>query len=162
VHSAVLLLVAAVVQIAGLSFPDRRVVDRVDAGESGSEATHGYVGHDATAGVALGRNFRQARGWMRFALTTFDDTEVTLAFTFVALDSAPRHYDVLVEDSLIATRTFASSATSPVVVEQVVPFVLTRGKASISVVLRARDGDSPALHQLRTVQDHNELSGTLR
>jgi hypothetical protein len=137
--------------------PDRRVVDRVEAGNAESEATHGYAGHDAEAGVADGRTFRQARGWMRYALTTFDDTEVTVACTFVGTDSVPRSYDVVVEDSLIATRTLAPGMNTAAVVEFSVPFVLTRGKSNIAVVVRARGGSTPALQTVRTVQDHNEV-----
>lgn len=148
-------LAAGMLSFAG-SAPDRRVVDRAQAGDAQSEAAHGYAGYEATSGVAHGRAYRQANGWMRYALSIFEDTEVTLAITFVATDSMPRSYDVVVEDSLIATRTFAPKSMGPVTVEQLVPFVLTRGKASIAITLRGRRGPTPALHELRTVQDHNE------
>ena len=134
---------------------DRRVVDVAEAGNARSEATHGYVGHDAFTGVADGKPFRQARGWMRYALTTFDDTEVTVALLFAAIDSMPRSYDVVVEDSLIATRTVAAT-TGAVVVELLVPFAITKGKSNIAVTIRARGGPTPALRELRTVQDHHE------
>lgn len=137
---------------------DRRVVDTVDAGDPESEATHGYAGHDAFTGVAGGKPFRQARGWMHYALTTFDDTEVTVAFTFVGTDSTSRGYDIVVEDSVIARRTFVPTTGAPVVVELTVPFALTKGKANIAVVLRARGGPTPALQALRTIQDHNEVA----
>jgi ATP adenylyltransferase/5',5'''-P-1,P-4-tetraphosphate phosphorylase II len=94
---------------------------------------------------------------MRYALTTYDDTEVTVACTFVGNDSVPRSYDVVVEDSLIATRTFKSQTAVPTVVEITVPFALTKGKTNIAVVIRARGGPTPALHKLRSIQDHNEL-----
>jgi hypothetical protein len=134
---------------------DRRVVDGVEAGNAESEATHGYAGHEAVAGVVEGKPFRQASGWMRYALTTFDDTDVTVACTFVRTDSLPRRYDIVVEDSLIATREL--TASTPVVIELTVPFSLTRGKTNIVVVVRARGGLTPALQSIRTVQDHNEV-----
>lgn len=137
---------------------DRRVVDVAEAGTAASEAAHGYAGHDAFTGVAAGRPYRQARGWMHYALTTFDDTEVTVALTFVAIDRLPRAYDVVVEDSLIATRTFAPASSAPVVVEFTAPFAITRGRTNIAVVIRARDGLTPALHEVRTIQDHNEVN----
>ncbi len=156
----------------GPSF-DRRVVDVAEAGDARSESTHGYAGHEASSGVAGGAPYRQARGWMRYALATFDDTEVTVACTFVAPDgvaegaadesaagravNGPRAYDVVVEDSVVATRTVSASAAAPVVVEIPVPFVLTKGKTNIAVVIRARGGPTPALRQIRTIQDHNEV-----
>jgi hypothetical protein len=150
------MLAACVLSTAG-SRIDRRVVDVAEAGNAESEATHGYAGHDAFTGVAGGKPYRQARGWMHYALTTFDDTEVTVAFDFLAVDSMPRRYDVVVEDSLIATRTFSSTASTPVAVELTVPFSITKGKTNIAVTVRARGGLTPALHALRTIQDHNEV-----
>jgi len=137
---------------------DRRVVDTAEAGNPESEAEHGYVGSDAVTGVAGGKPFRQARGWMRYALATFEDTEVTVACTFVSSDSVPRSYDVLVEDSLIATRTLNARSAQPTVVEVKVPFGLTKGRTNIAVIIRARGGPTPALRELRVIQDHNEYA----
>lgn len=134
---------------------DRRVVDRVEAGNANSEGVHGYVGHDDTTGTADGLAFRQARGWIRYALTTFDDTEVTIACTFVGTTSG--NYDVIVEDSLIASKRFEATLGAPTVIEILVPFAMTKGKTSIAVMLRARGGPTPRLHELRTIQDHNEV-----
>ena len=136
---------------------DRRIVDTADAGNAGSEAVHGYAGDDAWVGVSDGKSFRQARGWMHYALKTFDDTPVTVACTFVSADNTPRSYDVIVADSVIASRTFTPHSNAPVVVEIAVPFSLTKGQASIAVILRARGGPTPALQQIRTIQDHYEF-----
>jgi hypothetical protein len=155
-NSAVVCTFAACLLAIAPASLDRRVVDRVDAGDADSEALHGYAGHDAASGAVRGKAYRQARGWMRYALSTFDDTEVTLAFTFVATDSMPRGYDVIVEDSLVASPTLAPGGAELVVVEQRVPFALTKGKANIAVTIRGRGGFTPALHEVRTVQDHNE------
>jgi len=141
---------------------DRRVVDTVDAGDARSEADHGYAAQDDSAGVSDGRAFRQARGWMRYAVTTFDDTDVTIECTFLT-GNAPRRYDVVVEDSVVASRTLAAGVTDTgtgagtVVVEVAVPFTLTKGRSNIAVVLRGRGGPTPALHKLRTVQEHHEF-----
>ncbi|MES2521814.1 MAG: DUF6805 domain-containing protein [Gemmatimonadota bacterium] len=135
---------------------DRRVVDLVLAGDVGSEATHGYAGHDARSGLAAGKPFRQTAGWMHYAMTTFDDTPVTLALTFVGVESQRRRYYIVVEDSVIASREFSAPADSSVVVEISVPFSITKGRSNIAVVIRARSGVTPALREMRTVQDHHE------
>lgn len=142
---------------ASARVPDRRVVDVAEVGNARSDATHGYAGHDVIDGVVDGKPFRQARGWMHFALATFDDTEVTVACTFVAIDTVARRYDIVVEDSLIATRTFAAQPAGPASIEVTVPFSLTKGKSNIAVVIRARGGPTPALRELRTIQDHHEV-----
>ena len=138
---------------------DRRVVDTVVAGNALSETAHGYAGHDAMSGIADGKSYREARGWMRYALTTFDDTEVTLVWTLApsAGDGAnmAREYDVVVEDSMIATKTFSASA-GVAVVETVVPFALTKGRTHIAVMLRAHGSATPRLREVRVIQDHNE------
>lgn len=135
---------------------DRRLVDLVEVGAAISEGDHGFAAHDDTSGTANGKRYRQARGWIRYALTTFDDTEVTIACTFLGTVSG--NYDLVVEDSLIASKHFDAATDVPSVVEFLVPFAVTKGKVSIAVVLRARGGVTPQLHQLRTIQDHNEVA----
>ncbi len=140
---------------------DRRVVDVVVVGNEQSESRHGYDGLDVMRSVVDGQTFRQSRGWMHYTMTTFDDTEVTIACTAVRAngnnDDVPRSFDLVVEDSVIATRTMAVPSTTPVTIEVVVPFALTKGKTSIVVVLRARGGPTPAFRELRTIQDHYEV-----
>lgn len=137
---------------------DRRVVDTVSAGDAESEADHGYAGHEDFTGVTNHKTFRQARGWMRYAMTTFDDTQVTIACTFVRTANTPLTYDVIVEDSLVATRTFTATSALPVVVEIAVPLSVTKGRTNIAVFIRGRGGLTPALRELRTIQDHYEVS----
>lgn len=131
---------------------DRRIVDTVFAGNAESEQAHGYAGHDDRAGIASDSTYREARGWMRYALTTFDDTEVTLACTFLA--SPTTQYEVVVEDSVVARSTLLAAGT----VEVRVPFAVTKGRTNIAVTLRGRDGATPRLHAIRVLQDHHELS----
>lgn len=134
---------------------DRRVVDMVTAGDARSDVEHGYSAYQDTSGTVDGQSFRQTRGWIRYALTTFDDTEVTIACTFLGTVSG--QYDLVVDDSVMASRHVTSNTPATTVVEIVVPFVVTKGKTSIAVTLRARSGPTPRLHMLRTIQDHNEV-----
>jgi hypothetical protein len=136
--------------------PDRRIVDRVIVGDVTSEQAHAYDGDGVTTGVAAGRTWRQARGWMRYALTVFDDTEVTVACTFAGTDDAPRTFELIVENHVVTSYTFRSRSTAPETVELRVPIEVTRGHTNIMVMLHATNGPTPALIELRTVQDHNE------
>lgn len=133
--------------------PDRRIVDRITVGDVRSEMDHAYAGADVTSGVAGDRAFRQARGWLRYALTVFDDTEVTVALTFLGSD-APRRFDLVVENHLVSSYTFRSSVSATV--ELRVPLELTKGHTNILVMFRATDGPTPALLELRRIQDHSE------
>lgn len=155
------LIALGVSLLAGIG-RDRRVVDTVHVGDAVSEASHGYAASDVVMHTINGRSYRSARGWMRYALTTFDDTEVTLTCTFAPNDRASaERYDILVEDSVIATRPLRASASdvtaTPVVVEVAVPFGLTKGRTNIAVTIRARGGPTPLLGELRVIQDHNEV-----
>jgi hypothetical protein len=164
-----LLALIAGVALAASALRDRRIVDTVRVGDAASDAAHGYAESDVVRGMANGKPYRSARGWMRYALTTFDDTEVTLTCTFVPSDSSAAfasstssgRYELLVEDSLIATRTLTAPRSelsrTPVVVEVAVPFALTKGRTSIAVMIRAHDGPTPPLSELRVIQDHNEV-----
>jgi len=133
--------------------PDRRVVDRVIVGDIRSERDHAYAGEQVTAGVAHDHAFRQTSGWMRYALTVFDDTEVTISCTFAGTDS-PETVDIIVENQRVTSYTFRSAEQATV--EFRVPLELTRGRTNVQVMLRATNGPTPALLELRSVQDHNE------
>lgn len=142
--------------------PDRRIVDRVVAGDAASEAAHGYVGTASLAGVDALGSYRASHGWMHYAMATFEDTEVTLALTF-ATDSLERSFDTLVEGSLVSTTVLEATAatelgsTSAIHVELLIPFHLTAGKSGVAVLIRARGNVPPKLREMRTVQDHNEV-----
>ncbi|HYW30952.1 MAG TPA: DUF6805 domain-containing protein [Gemmatimonas sp.] len=137
---------------------DRRVVDLVLAGDAPSEAAHGFAGHETSTGARAGKPFRTTSGWMHYAMTTFDDTPVTVALTFLGVDTVARSFDVVVEDSVIASRVLAAPLDSTIVIELSVPFSITKGRSNIAIVLRARGGRTPALREVRTVQDHHEVS----
>jgi hypothetical protein len=66
-------------------------------------------------------------------------------------------FDLIVEDSVVATRTVSPRVSSPVVVPFAVPFARTKGKAHVIVIVRARDGLTPGVRRLRTIQDHYEV-----
>ena len=151
-----LVVLAASLSWQGGDRRDRRVVDIAAAGNAHSEADHGYAGEGASVGAANGKTFRQTRGWMRYSLAVFGDTEVTVACTFLGSAGVPLTYDILIEDRLVATRTFTTPSSTPVVVDFTVPFGITRGMTNVVVTIRARGGVTPALLELRTVQDHLE------
>jgi len=150
---APLLLLLGTLSATNAARPDRRIVDRVTIGDPRSEQDHAYAGDNVSTGTSEGRTFRMAHGWMRYALTVFDDTEVTVACTFVGSD-APQTFDLIVENRVVASHTFHSMETRTV--EFRIPLELTKGRTNILVMLRATNGQTPALLELRSVQDHNE------
>ncbi len=126
-------------------------------GNAASEKAHGFDGEGVIDGVLSGRPFRQTTGWLHFALTVFDDTEVTVALSLVNPDSAARRFELVVEDSVVATPVVAAGQREPQLTQVVVPFARTKGKSHIVVLVRARGGVTPGVHEVRTIQDHFEL-----
>jgi hypothetical protein len=135
--------------------PDRRIVDVVEAGNPDNELRHGFAADSTVAGSTGGKAWRRTFGWMHYTLKTFEDTPVTLSLTFIADANPSSSYDVVVEDSVVASRTHAGR-DSVAVVDIAVPFGVTKGKAHIAVIVRARNGATPAVHTIRTIQDHFE------
>lgn len=176
----------AVGVLSGVSYADWRTVDRVSAGNAESELAHGFAEHASTAGADANGSYRETSGWMHYSLATFEDTEVTLRL-FFSSDTMARQYAVVVEDSVIATRTVnalpnaspsgvsQNASQSPfqgasqkapqgmpqqVHIQQVdlpVPFGVTKGRSFISITIRASDGITPKLRGIQTVQEHNEF-----
>lgn len=143
---------------------DRRTVDRVIAGDARSESLHGFAGHDTRSGVDENGSYRETTAWFGYSLAIFEDTDVTLRLSFKA-DTVSRGYNVVVEDSLIASRgldpvnqspTAGSESKSIVHIDAMVPFALTKGKNFITVTIRSREGLTPGLREISTIQDHNE------
>ena len=159
-ESGVLALVAALA-CAGtaLAVPAqaRRVVDVVTIGSAASERDHEFAGEGVSTRAAGGRTFREARGWQRYVLTVYDDSDVTLVCTFGGSAGAPRAYVLEVEGTAVPVTPFQSASSAPVDVEIVVPLALTRRRTTIAVTLRAVAGPTPALVQMRTVQEHLEV-----
>jgi hypothetical protein len=136
----------------------RRVVDVVRVGDSASEREHDYTGERVSTGLVDGRTYRQASGWMSYSMTVYEDSEVTLNCTFRGSEGRRLVFDLLVEGRKIATHTFVSPSPAAVNVELRVPMSVTRGLTGIRVTLRAQEGPTPGLLELRTVQEHLELS----
>lgn len=151
--ASIRLLLVACLGATVAARPDRRIVDLVSIGDARSEQAHAYEGADVVVGTSDGRSFRETRGWMRYALTVFDDTEVTISCTFVGVD-APRLFELIVENRVVSVHMFHSAKTATIDLR--VPLELTKGHTNILVMLRAKDGPTPALVELRSVQDHNE------
>jgi len=146
---------------AGPAFADpaqaRRVVDLVTVGAASSERDHEFSGEGVTTGSADGRTYREASGWQRYVLTVYDDSDVTLVCTFRGSNGQARRYVLEVEGTAVPVKPFQSTSLVPVDVEIRVPAALTRRRTMMAVTIRAVDGPTPAVMQLKTVQEHLEV-----
>ena len=103
-----------------------------------------------------GRTYREARGWLSYSMAVYEDTEVTLSCVFRGTEGRRLAFDLLVEGRPVKTHAVVSPSSRPASVEFRIPFEITKGLTVIHVTLRAVDGPTPALLELRTVQEHLE------
>jgi hypothetical protein len=139
---------------AGLQ--SRRIVDVMQSGDATSERDHDAEGDGVTEGTVAGRAFRQAAGWLRYTLRTFDDTEVTVACLCRGTEGRRVSFELLIDGQAAGTHTFESPSADPVLKQWRVPEKLTLGKTKVSVTLRGVNGPTPGVIELRTVQEHLE------
>ncbi len=133
-----------------------RVVDVVTVGDRISEAEHEYSGDGVIDGTVDGRPYRQTRGSLSYTLNVFDDTEVAVICVFRGTEGRRLAFDVLVEGRKVRTSTLVTPSAAPSSVEIRVPGDFTRNLTRIFVTVRAVDGPTPGLIELRTVQEHLE------
>ncbi len=132
------------------------MVDAVTVGDPVLERAHAYAGEGVSEGLADGRRFRQALGWQRYAVSVYDDSEVTLGFTFRGSEGRAIAFDLIVEGQRVSRPVFNAPSSSPAVLEVRLPLSVTSGKTSLLVILRAAGGPTPGLIELRAVQEHLE------
>ncbi len=157
----VIVTAVAVVLLAGLSIAvapaqGPRVVDLVKVGDRASEQEHEYAGDGVADGIIDGKPYRQTRGSLSFALNVYDDSEVVVRCTFRGTEGRTLAFDLLVEGRHVATHTFKTPLAAPSSVEFRIPAGVTRNLTRIFVTLRAVDGLTPGLMEMRTVQEHFE------
>ena len=139
---------------AGLQ--SRWVVDVVQSGDAKSERDHDFAGDGVTEGVIAGRAFRQAANWLRYTLRSYDDTAVTVACLCRGTEGRRVMVELLINGRAAGTHTIESPSAEPVLKEWPVPEPLTRGKTTITVLLRGVGGPTPGVIELRIVQEHLE------
>ena len=153
----VLLITLLVLSVAPVAASQGlRVVDVVKVGDPASEREHDYAGEGATAGVLDGRAYRQARGWLSYSMAVYEDTEVTLSCVFRGTEGRSLAFDLLIEGRQVKTQTLGSPSAQPMSLDLLIPREITKGLTTIHVMLRAVDGPTPALLELRTAQEHLE------
>jgi hypothetical protein len=154
--TAVVVVLLAAVMAAGALAQGPRVVDLVKVGDRASEREHEYAGDGVADGIIDGKLYRQTRGSLSYALNVFDDSEVVIRCTFRGTEGRTLTFDLLVEGRNVGSRAFATPSAAPTSVEFRVPAGITRNLTRIYVTLRAVDGLTPGLMEMRTIQEHLE------
>ncbi len=113
-----------------------RLVDSVKIGRRDSEAAHKYRGSGSNSGRHLDRPWRDARGggWFAYELAVLPEGPMTVLCTYWGGDAGGRVFDVLIDDTKIATQKLDRNRPDEFFdVEYRIPPKLTRGKKKVTV-----------------------------
>ncbi|MHB0955326.1 MAG: beta-L-arabinofuranosidase domain-containing protein [Pirellulaceae bacterium] len=131
---------AAEVQRAEL---ERRTVDSVIIGQSASEQQHQLQGEHSTAGPFFGTAWRHADngGWFSYEMKVLPDQPMTVVCTYWGTDGGNRAFDLLVNDTKIATQKLTGAKPGEFFdVAYAIPTSLTNGRTSIALRFQAHPG----------------------
>jgi len=135
---------------------DARTVDLVTTGQAESEKQHHVQGERTHVGAHLERGWRDANGggWFSYDLRVLPDQPMTLLCTYWGSDEGQRRFDVLVNDTRIATEQLNRDKPDEFFdVQYAIPAELTRGKTSITVRFQGHpDNFAGGLFGLRVIQ----------
>lgn len=123
---------------------EKRKIDWVDIGTSGSEQSHQMKGRNTESGTYAGRRWRHASegGWFEYHMEVLPDKPVTLHCTYWGSD-AGRTFDILIDGTKIATQKLADNQPDVFFdVEYAIPTELTEGKESVVIRFAAHAGST--------------------
>ena len=120
---------------------DARSLDSFNPGEQQSEVDHNLQTLDSNSGPYNDMHWRDARGWFSYDMKVSPTEPVDLLCTYWGSDANGRIFDILVDNTVIATQSL--DATKPgkfFDVVYTIPAALTKGKQKVTVMLRAKPG----------------------
>ncbi|HMB91584.1 MAG TPA: beta-L-arabinofuranosidase domain-containing protein, partial [Rhodothermales bacterium] len=124
---------------------DEATVDVMRLGEMLGEQEHRFEGEHIEKGVAFGKKYREARrgGWFAFDIAIPPEHPAALLCTYWGGDRGRRTFDILVNDTKIATQSLDNETPGSFFeVAYEVPALLTEGKSSIRVRFQAHEGNT--------------------
>ena len=122
---------------------DARTLDRLLPGNTESETAHAFTGKNSHTGDLNGRSWRDAEdgGSFSFVLKTAPAGPQTLRCTFWGGEVGARTFDILIDDTRVATQTLNSDSPGEFFdLDYPLPTALTQGKSSVMVEFRAHPG----------------------
>lgn len=129
--------------IAAVRDRERRTIDIVAVGDPQSEKAHDMQGADTASGTHAAGRWRHAgaTGFFSYRMKVRGDRENALAVTYWGDDAGRRIFDILVDDTRIATQKLERNAPGRLfVVEYPVPRKLTDGKDAVVVRFQIGEG----------------------
>ncbi len=115
-------------------------VDFIQPGEMQQERDHNMQGEKTEPGSGMERKWREAYhgGWFSFDMKVKTDEELSLICTYWGGDTGRRTFNILVDNTLIATQTLQKNSPDKYIdVTYKLPRELTRDKEKVTVKFQA-------------------------
>jgi DUF1680 family protein len=121
-----------------------RIVDNVNIGDARSEKQHNLQGDKTGAGTYMGRRWRHAPdGWFSYDLKVQPDQPMTLLCTWWGDESGERTFDILIDDTKIATLTLLHNKPQKFFdAEYKISPERTKDKQKVTVKFQAHPGNT--------------------
>jgi hypothetical protein len=119
---------------------EARTIDHIIPGQMQPERDHNFKGENTYKGLFRDRHWRDARsgGWFSFEMKVSPDTPVVLSCMYWGSDGPGRDFDILVDDTKIATERLNQNQPGQFFnVLYDVPVELTKSKEKITVRFKA-------------------------
>ena len=123
---------------------EARTVDVFQPGEMQPERDHNVKGEKSDPVEALGRKLRHAYdgGWFSYEMKVDPAKANELVCTWWGDESGERNFDILVDDTRIATQKLSNKKTGQFWdATYRIPLELTRGKRQVTIKLQAQPGN---------------------
>lgn len=133
-------------QLKGLSAqlaPERARKETAFIGDAQAETDRGLQSERSSTGAHQGRRWRDATngGWFSYRLPVHAETELNLVCTYWGGDAGNRVFDILVEDTRIATQALNQNKPGEFIeVPYRIPKALILGKQFATIRFQARQG----------------------
>lgn len=122
-----------------------RTVDIIRLGEMQPERDHEFTGEKTFTGDDHGRKWRSTNdgGYYSFLMKVDSDTKNNLMATYWGMDNRGRVFDILIDGVKIATEDLNKFKKSQFYdISYEIPEELVKGKESVKVTIKAKDGNS--------------------
>jgi len=136
---------------------EKITVDFIQPGEMQPERDHNLKGEKTEAGLGMERKWREAYhgGWFSFDMQIETDEQLSLVCTYWGGDSGKRTFNILVDDSVIATQSLQKNYPDKYFdVIYKIPRELTSNKEKITVKFQAHpDNLAGGVFGIRLIKD---------
>lgn len=120
---------------------ENRTVDYVITGTQQSESDHFMQKKNSNSGTANGEYWRDGEEFSYLMQTKGRSEGMSLMVRYWGGDAGNRNFDILVDNTVVATESLTGGRNEFVNIEYAVPSSLLEGKESVRVKFRARPGN---------------------